>query len=59
MQVIFEFIKYGDLVKVSAVDVRTGIEVVVSAPKNLSKKEMQELGYKKLQYVLRKNGLEN
>lgn len=55
MQIIFEFIKYGDLVKISAVDVKTGIEAVVSAPSNLTRKEMEELGYKKLKYVLQKN----
>ena len=54
MEVIFEFIKYKGFVKVSAIDARTGLEAVVSAPSKLSRKEMEDLAYKRLIYLKNK-----
>jgi hypothetical protein len=55
MEVIFEFKRYKNLVKVTAIDTNTGIEAVVSLPSNLSQKEMQEVAYKRLIYILNKS----
>jgi tRNA G37 N-methylase TrmD len=51
---IIEFIRFGEYVKVSAVDEETGIEAVSILPGTLSKMEMQEAALRKLQYVMKK-----
>ena len=52
MRTFFEFISYGSYVRVAAVDEKTGTEAIVVIPKNLSKKEMQEIALKKLEIKL-------
>lgn len=52
---IIEMIAVGNAIKVSAVDIRTGTEVSIQAPRGHHTQEaMQELAIKKLKYVLRK-----
>lgn len=55
MEIIFEFVKLGSYVKVSAVDVNTGTEAVVTVPEQLSQKEMEEFAMKRLKMILKKN----
>jgi len=46
--VIFEFIALGDHVRVAAVDVRTGQEVVISGPVNASRGDLERVAGRKL-----------
>ena len=57
MQIIYEFIQKGSFVRVAAVDVKTGTEAIVIVPPHLSKKEMENVAYKKLMYLLKRDGL--
>jgi len=54
MEVIFEFIKRGQYVKVSAVDVTTGVEAVLNVPSQLSQEEMEKFALKRLKMMLKK-----
>jgi hypothetical protein len=56
MSTIFEFIQKGNFMRVAAVDVKTGTEAIVVVPSDISQKEMESLAYKKLQYVMKKEG---
>ncbi len=51
--VIFEITRLGDAQRVAAVDVATGIEVVVQAPANAALADVRALALRKLQRALR------
>ena len=55
MEVLFEFKKIGNSMKVTAIDAETGTEVSLQAPANLPQKLMEKNAIAKLQYVLNKN----
>lgn len=52
--VFFTFKQMGNIMRVTAIDEKTGREVIISAPINLSQAEMQTLAYNRLQFVLSK-----
>lgn len=53
-EVLFEFVKQGNVVKVTAIEANTAIEAVVVLPANLSESEMKTRAMQKLIYVLQK-----
>ena len=53
-RIIYEFIQVGAYVKVSAVDVATGVEVSVTAPASAPVETMKATARRKLDYVLAK-----
>ena len=53
-EVLFEYVRQGALVKVTALEPETGVEAVVVMPVGLSEKEMQARAMQKLLYVLKK-----
>ncbi|MEZ5972043.1 MAG: hypothetical protein R3C31_09580 [Hyphomonadaceae bacterium] len=52
-EVIFEITRIGDAQRVAAVDVATGLEVVVQAPASAALADVRALALKKLQWALR------
>lgn len=54
-QVLFEFYRQGQFVKVAAIDVETKIEAVVIVPATLSEAQMKTQALRKLQYLINKN----
>ncbi|MBE6447800.1 MAG: hypothetical protein E7018_00670 [Alphaproteobacteria bacterium] len=57
-EVLFEFIRQGAYVKVTAIEPETKIEASVVVPANLSQEQMQLQALQKLNYVLRKKAEE-
>ncbi|MEQ9226895.1 MAG: hypothetical protein RLO15_11135 [Parvibaculum sp.] len=53
-EVIFEFIPVGGSVKVTAIDVATGLEVSVIGPSIAAQSELQNIAARKLRYMLEK-----
>ena len=53
-EILFEYVRQGNLVKVTAIEVETKTEAVVVVPMGLSEKEMQKRAMQKLVYVMRK-----
>ena len=53
MEVLFEFIRQKNAVKITAIDTKTKLEAVVVAPLGMSEKQMQQLAIEKLNYILR------
>lgn len=53
--IIFEMIVVGEYVRVAAVDVTTGVEVVTMGPKSATEIELKRLGARKLMSVLEKH----
>lgn len=53
-EILFEYVRQGQYIKVSAIEPETQTEVCVVVPAGLSEKEMQIQALKKLQYVLKK-----
>ena len=51
--VIFEITRIGDAQRVAAIDVATGIEVVVQAPANAALADVRSLALRKLQRALK------
>ncbi len=51
-EVIFEFVRVGAALKVTAVDAATGIEATIVADPMRSNHELQRLARQKLEYVL-------
>lgn len=51
-EVIFEITRVGDVQRVAAVDVATGIEVVVQAPANAALVDVRTLALRKLERAL-------
>ena len=50
--VIFEYFQAGNAIKVTAVDVATGVEATVVTPKKLSEPQRKLIALQKLHYVL-------
>ena len=50
--VIFEITRVGDVQRIAAVDVATGVEVVVQAPANAALADVRALALKKLERAL-------
>ena len=53
-EILFEYVRQGNLVKVTAIEVETKTEAVVVVQMGLSEKEMQMRAMQKLLYVMRK-----
>ena len=53
-EVLFEYIRQGTSVKVTAIEPETGIEAVVIVPANLSESQMQMKALQKLRYIMQK-----
>ena len=57
-EVLFEYVRQGAYVKVTALEPETGIEASVVMPTSLSQEQMNLQALKKLNYVLRKKAEE-
>lgn len=57
-EILFEYIRQGQYIKVSAIETETKTEVCVVVPVGLSEQEMQIQALKKLNYVLKKKAEE-
>ena len=53
-EVFFEYVRQGNVVKVSAIEPETKTEAAVVVPVGLSEKEMQARALQKLLYVMKK-----
>ena len=53
--VIFEITRIGDVQRVAAIDVVSGVEVVVQAPANAALADVRALALRKLERALRGN----
>ncbi len=53
-EVLFEYVRQGAFVKVTAIEPDTATEAVVIVPANLSESQMQTKAMQKLLYLLRK-----
>ncbi|MFN4231108.1 DUF6898 family protein [Parvibaculum sp.] len=53
-EVIFEYMPVGGSVKVTAVDVATGLEVSVVGPSTAAQHELERIAVRKLRYMLEK-----
>ena len=53
-EVLFEFVKLGNSVRVTALDVKTGTEAVTVVPASLSQQQMKQAALKKLNFLLEK-----
>lgn len=56
-EVIIEFMPVGQVVRVSAMDVKTLTEAVISGPANTPESILKRNAMKRLEYVLRKKGI--
>jgi hypothetical protein len=54
LDVIFEITRIGDAQRVAAIDVVTGIEVVVQAPASAGLVDVRDLALRKLQRALKR-----
>lgn len=52
-EIIFEIVRVGDTQRVAAIDVASGVEVVVIAPANASLADVRTLAIKKLERALK------
>lgn len=57
-EVLFEYMRVGNNVKVTAIESSTKVEVSVIVPASLSEEQMQIQALQKLCYVLRKKAAE-
>ena len=57
-EVLFEFVRQGNFVKVTAIESETRIEASVIVPVSLSQQQMQIQALQKLKYVLQKQAEE-
>jgi hypothetical protein len=55
-EIILEITRIGDIQRVAAVDVATGVEVVVQAPANAALADVRALALRKLERALRGDG---
>ena len=53
-EVLFEYVRNGNFVKVTAVEPETKVEASVVVPAGLSQEQMQIHALQKLRYVLKK-----
>ena len=56
-EIIFEFYAIGHYVKVTAMDTRTLTEISIQGPANAGEEMLKRNARKRLEYVLRKNGV--
>ena len=56
-EIIIEFNPIGNVVKVSAMDTRSLVEVSIQGPTSTSKEILKRNALKRLEYVLKKKGL--
>jgi uncharacterized protein YqfB (UPF0267 family) len=49
--VIFEFTRFGDQIKVCAIDVSSGLEATVFGPATAAQADMERLALNKLRYI--------
>lgn len=56
-EIIIEFIPVGQVVRVSAMDVQTLTEAVISGPANTPQTILKNNALRRLEYILRKKGL--
>tara|TARA_B100002003_G_C13645359_1_gene328853 strand:+ start:324 stop:527 length:204 start_codon:yes stop_codon:yes gene_type:complete len=56
-EVIIEFYPVGNIVKVSAMDVATLTEISIQGPASAGKETLKSNAVKRLEYVLKKNGV--
>ncbi|MBR7158279.1 MAG: hypothetical protein IKD08_01175 [Alphaproteobacteria bacterium] len=56
-EIFFEFTRIGNVVKVSAIDAKSGTEVSFVAPASTPLDALKLMGRQKLAYVLRKNAI--
>ncbi|MEZ5960678.1 MAG: hypothetical protein R3C30_09695 [Hyphomonadaceae bacterium] len=54
-EVIFEITRIGDAQRVAAIDVATGVEVVLQAPANAALADVRKLALRKLERALKEN----
>ena len=52
---LLEFQRIGNIVKVTACDPVTDIEVVIQGPARATRKELTDLAVRKLEYMIKKN----
>lgn len=57
-EVLFEYVRNGNYVKVTAIEPETKIEASVVVPANLPQEQMQIQALNKLRYVLQKKAEE-
>ena len=57
-EVLFEYIRQGNSVKITAIEPLTKTEAVVIVPANLSEQQMQARAMQKLLYILKKKAEE-
>lgn len=53
-EIYLEFTPIGAMVRVSAVDAATGVEVTIAGPKNTPRAQLERTAVAKLKYVLNK-----
>jgi hypothetical protein len=53
-EILFEYVRQGSSVKVTAIETDTGIEAVVVVPANLPEDQMQMKALQKLRYIMQK-----
>lgn len=58
-EILFEYVRQGNLVKVTALEPDTGIEASVVVPASLSEDQMKIQALNRLRYVMRKYSEEN
>jgi hypothetical protein len=56
-EILFEFHPIGSYVKVTALDVKTLTEISIQGARGMSSAMLQQNALKRLEYVLRKNGV--
>ena len=56
-EIIIEFTPVGQIMRVSAMDVKTLTEAVISGPANTPEPILKRNAIKRLEYVLRKKGI--
>jgi hypothetical protein len=56
-EILFEFVPIGPYMKVTAFDVKTLTEASIQGPKNAPQSLLQNNALKRLEYVMRKNGV--
>lgn len=56
-EIIIEFIPVGQIMRVSAMDVESLTEIVISGPVNTPQSLLKANALKRLEYVLRKKGI--
>ena len=55
-EILIEYKRIGNIMRVSAVDAETGTEVTFQAPANAHPSDLQRLAVNKLKYVMQKKG---